>query len=180
MHVAHKVLAERYEEQDAQDSSEGRSQEYLHKRSGHLGILGLQNIDGWQGEDGSRHHGTRTGSDTLYDHILAQGLVALGGCAHTYGNNSDRDSSLEHLSYLQSKISRCRRKDDSHHNTPGYRPHIDLGISLVGTHQGFILLTVLQLAEGILGEIHFFFHRVKKIKYVLRIEYCRVEFISLS
>ena len=104
MHVAHKVLAERYEEQDAQDSSEGRSQEDLHKRSGHLGILGLQNIDGWQGEDGSRHHGTRTGSDTLYDDILA--------------------------------------------------------ISLVGTHQGFILLTVLQLTEGILGEVHFFFHRV--------------------
>ena len=161
MHVAHKVLAERYEEQDAQDSSEGRSQEYLHKRSGHLGILGLQNIDGWQGEDGSRHHGTRTGSDTLYDHILTQGLVALGGCTHTYGNNSDRDSSLEHLSYLQSKIGSCRRKDDSHHNTPGYRPCIDLRISLVGTHQGLILLTVLQLAEGILGEIHFFFHRVK-------------------
>ncbi len=97
VHVAHEVLAERNEEQDSQDSSQGRSHEYLHKRSGHLGILSLQDVDGWQGEDGSRHHGTRTGSDTLDDDILAQGLVALGGCAHAYGDDGDRDGCLEHL-----------------------------------------------------------------------------------
>ena len=51
-HVAHEILAERYEEQYADDASEQRGHEYLDERRAQLGILGLQDVDGRQGEDG--------------------------------------------------------------------------------------------------------------------------------
>ena len=160
MHVAYEVLAERNEEQDSQHASQGRSHENLHKRSSHFRIFSLQDVDGWQGEDGSCHHGTRAGSDALDDDVLAQCLAALGGGAYAHGDDGDRDGCLEHLTHLQAQIGCGGREDDGHHDAPGHRPSVYLGINLVGRHQRLVFLPVLEFAECVLGELHiiFFFH----------------------
>jgi hypothetical protein len=64
-------------------------------------IFRLEDVNGGQGEDGTSHHGTRTGADALDDDILAQRLAALGGCRHAHGDDGDGDGGLEDLSYLQ-------------------------------------------------------------------------------
>ena len=104
VHVLDEILAERNHKQNSKYTAQQRREEYFEERYAHLGILCLQDIDSGQGEDGTCYDSTRAGSDTLYDDVLAQSLVALGGCRHAYGNDGDRYGSLKHLSYLQSEI----------------------------------------------------------------------------
>ena len=104
MHVADEILAERDEEQDSYHTAEQRTEENLEERYCHVGILGLQDIDGRQSEDGSCHHGSRTGSDALDDDVLAQCLAALGGCRHSHGDDGDRNGCLKHLTHLESEV----------------------------------------------------------------------------
>ena len=73
VHVADEILAERDEEEDAQDAAQQGADEHLGKGHGHLGrITLLQDVKCGQGEDGTRHDDARRGADGLDDDILAQ------------------------------------------------------------------------------------------------------------
>ena len=160
VHIAYEVLAERNQKQNSQHASQGRSHENLHKRSCHFRIFSLQDVDGWQGEDGSCHHGTRAGSDALDDDVLAQRLASLGGSTYAHGDDGDWDGCLEYLTHLQAQIGCGGRENDRHHDTPCYRPSVHLGINLVWRHQRLVFLPILEFAECVLGELQiiFFFH----------------------
>ena len=164
VHLAHEVLAERNEEQDADDAAQERRDEDFHERSTHLRILCLQDVDGRQREDGASHHSTRAGTYRLDDDVLAQGLRALGGCRHAHSDDGDGDGSLKHLAHLQSEIGGCGREEHGHHHAPRHRPSIHLGIITIGRHQRFVLFTLLQLSECIFRQSCcqsvFFFHIV--------------------
>ena len=105
MHLLDKVFAEGDKEENANDTTKQGREEYLDERGGHLGVIGifgLKDVDGWQCEDGSGNYCTRTGSDALDNHILAQGILPPGGCRGSHGNNGYRNGGLKHLTYLQS------------------------------------------------------------------------------
>ena len=87
------------EEEDAYDASKQRGDEYVEKRSRHLRILGLENVYGGQCEDGSCHHGSRTGSDALYYDILAHCILPLGGSGHANSDDGNRNGGLKHLAH---------------------------------------------------------------------------------
>ena len=74
VHILDEILAERYEEEDAEDTTQRRSDEYAQEVG-----LEVKHIDGGHHKDGSGYHSARTGSDALDDNILAHGVAALGG-----------------------------------------------------------------------------------------------------
>ena len=156
MHVAHEILAERYEEQYADDASEQRGHEYLDERRAQLGILGLQDVDGRQGKDGPCDDSPRAGSDALYDDVLAQGLAPLGRSGHAHGNDCYGDGGLEHLPYLQSEVCGSGREEHGHEHSPRHRPAVDLGIAFPRVHHRLILLAFFQLPESVLGQLQSF------------------------
>ena len=73
VHVADEILAERDEEEYAQDAAQQGADEHLGESHGHFGrITLLQDVEGGQGEDGACHDDARRGADGLDDDILAQ------------------------------------------------------------------------------------------------------------
>ena len=96
VHVLHEILAEGDEEKDAQHAAKGRSQEDL-KETG----LQVEHIDGRQHKDGTGNNSSRTGADALDDHVLAHGILAVGGLLQAYGNDGNGDGSLKNLTHFQ-------------------------------------------------------------------------------
>ena len=170
MHVADKVLAERNHKQYTQNAAKQRAHEDAHERCTHLGVLGLKDIQRRQGEDGTRHHTARTGTNALDNHVLTQGTATLGHGAHANGDDGDRYGSLKYLTDFQSKIGCGSREQHCHHDAPSHTPSVDFRVILTAVHQRLIRLTITQLAERVLRQLHLFvvFHFVCLFQYLRR------------
>ena len=149
VHILDEILAERYEEEDAEDTTQRRSDEYAQEVG-----LEVKHIDGGHHKDGSGYHSTRTGSDTLDDNILAHGVAALGGRRQTDGDDGDRDGGLEYLTDLQSQIGGSSREQYYHQQSPRHTPCCDFGNGLFGTHNGLVLLAVVKFTKSVVGQLH--------------------------
>ena len=162
VHLAHEILAERNQEQDADDAAQERRNENIDKRGRHLGIFRLKDVDGRQRENGTCHHGARAGANRLDDDVLAQCLAALCRRGYAHGNDGNRDGRLEHLAHFQPQIGRSRRKQHRHQHAPRHRPGVHLRIITLGRHQRFVALALFQLSKRILRQsgchFLFFFH----------------------
>ncbi len=143
MHVAHEILAEGDEEQNAEDAAQSRGEKHLEERGCHLGIFGLQDVDGRQREDGSGHNGARAGSDALDDDILTQRVVTPGCCRHTHGYNGYWDGGLEHLTHLEAEVGSGGREENGHEDAPRDRPAVDFRVGALGLQHRDILFPLL-------------------------------------
>gem|GEM_PF-3989769 len=76
VHVRDKILAEGNQEQDAQHAAQQGADKDLDEVDCHVGVLGLQDVQGRQGEDGSGHDYARAGANGLDNDILPQGILA--------------------------------------------------------------------------------------------------------
>ena len=171
VHVAHEILAEGDEEQDADDAAQQRREEYLQERGRHLRILGLQDIDGGQREDGTGHHGTRAGTYRLNDDVLAQCLVALCSRADAHGNDGDGDGGLEHLAHLQSQIGSSSREEHGHQHAPCHRPCVHLRIVALWRQHRFIRFSFVQLPESVFRQLALDFKFFHVFSFVLIVLY---------
>ena len=152
MLLLHEVLAERNQEQDTQAPAQERRHEYLHEVHRHPGVLRLQDIERGQREDSTCHDHAARSTDRLNHHILSQCVLALERRRQAYGNDSDRDSRLEHLPHFQPEVSRCSGEDNRHQHTHQHAVWRYFGILLPGFEDRFVLLTLLQRAIGVLWE----------------------------
>ena len=158
VHVAHKVFAEGDKEKNAQYAAQQRTDEHFGERYGHVGIFSLQDVDGGQREDGTGHDDARTGAYRLDDDVLAQRVLALGGGAHTHGDDGDGDGGLEHLAHFQTQVGSGGRENHGHDDTPGDRPAVHFRIDFVWRKDGFVLLAFFQFPKRVLGQLqHVFF-----------------------
>ena len=157
MLLLNEVLAERNKEQNTQYAAKQRTDKHLHEVHGHLGVLRLQDVKCRQCKDGTCDNNTGACTDRLDNHILAESALALCESRHTYCNDCNGNSSLEHLTHLKTKISRCCREEHRHEDTPRHRPEVDLGVLLVRRHQGLVLLTLVQRTERVFRQSRRFF-----------------------
>ena len=162
VHVLDKIFAERYQEQDAENAAERRSDKHFEEVG-----LQIEHINGRQHKDGTSHHRSRARADALDDDILAQGILALGGRRHTDGYNGDRDGGLEHLSYLEAKVGSGGRKQHHHEQAPCHTPNIHLRVLSARTHYRLVLLALMQLSKSVVGQLYrvflFFFHTFSRL-----------------
>ena len=126
MHVAYEVFPERNKEENAYDTSKQRGNKDIKERGRHLWILGLKDVNGRQSEDGSCNHSTGTGSDTLYNDILAHRIFPFCGSGHAYSDNGNRNGGLKHLAYSQTEVCGSGRKEHCHKHSPCDRPCVHL------------------------------------------------------
>ena len=101
VHVLHEILAEGYQEEDAQYASQQGRQKYLQEVDFDVGILALQDEEGGQREDSSRHNHARTSTNALNDDVLAKRVFAMGSTAEANGNDGDRYGCLEDLTHFE-------------------------------------------------------------------------------
>ena len=120
--VAYKILSERNQEEDTQNTTQQGADEHLHEIDSHFRIFILQDVKGRKSKDSTRYDYTRASTDRLDNDIFTQRTFTLSRTGYTYSNNGNWNSGFEHLTYLQTQISRGRREEDSHGNPPGYRP----------------------------------------------------------
>ena len=145
--------------------------------------MGLQNINCRQGKNGTCHHSARTGANALNNDVLAQRTFTFGHRRGAYGNNSDRDSGLKHLAYLQTQIGGGSRKYHRHYYAPCYRPRVHLRIHLIGIQHGLILFAFLQFAESVFRQLHclvFLIFHLLFCLYFIRVSHPFVKVISYS
>ena len=154
VHLAHEIFSERNQEQNADDAAEQRRNEDFDKRSRHFGVFRLQNVDGGQRENRSGHYRTRTRTNRLDDDVLAECLRAFCRCGNAHRDNRNRNGRFEHLSDLQSQISRSRRKEHCHQHAPRHRPRVHLRIITFGRHQRFVPFALFQLSKRIFRQSH--------------------------
>ena len=74
VHLFDEILAERDQEQNTEDTSQQRAEEYLQKIDRQLRMRLLQDVQSRQGKDGSGYDHARTGADRLDDDVLPQGF----------------------------------------------------------------------------------------------------------
>ena len=105
MHVAHEILAEGDEEQDAQDTTQQGADEYLQEGHGDLfWIRLLKDVEGREGEDGTCHNHATAGAYGLDDDILTKGILTFGSTGDSYSDDGNRNGGLEHLTYLKAEV----------------------------------------------------------------------------
>ena len=160
------VFAERDEQQDAQDSSDEGTEEYLGEIDCQFRVFVLQDVQGREGEDGSCHDDSRAGSDRLDDDVLPQGILALECAGESYRYYRYRYGGLEDLPYFQSQECCGSREDDGHHEADGHGPGCNLGIDFLRAEERLVLLAGFQLPECVFGECYFFIFFAHK-NYVL-------------
>ena len=108
MHVAHEILAEWDEEEDAQDTTQQRADEYLQEGHGDLSwIRFLKDVEGWEGEDGTCHDHATAGANGLDDDILTKGILTLCSTGNTYCDDGNRNGGLEHLAHFKAEVGGC-------------------------------------------------------------------------
>ena len=147
VHILNKVFAEGDNQQDSEHTAKQRAEEHLVELR-----LQAQDVERGQCEDCTRNNHTRRSADTLDDYVLTQHILLAGHCADTHSQNCDGDSSLEHLTHLQTEVSRSSREDDCHNDTHRNR----VGSHLLGFRlrfeQRFVLLTRSKFAVGVFGQ----------------------------
>ena len=151
VHVLDEILAERNQEQNTQDTTEGRGDEDPEE----VGMQ-VEHVDGRHDEDAACHDSARASSDTLDDDVLAESVLALCRRGKADCDDSDGDSGLEDLAHLQSQIGSGGREEHRHEHAPGHRPCVDLGIILVRTHHRLVLFVRFELAKRALGQFDWF------------------------
>ncbi|GFI58945.1 hypothetical protein IMSAG025_02409 [Muribaculaceae bacterium] len=167
MHILHEIFTEGYEEENAQDSAQQRTEEYLIEFHHDVGIGSLKDKQSRKSEYGACHYHSRTRAYRLDDHILPEGIFLLQSVAETHRDNGDRNGGLKHLPYFQSEIS-CRRTEHNSHqqtHTHGIGSHLLLVVSWF--HHRNVLFVFRKLAEGVfrqsgVGGVDFFvfFHKI--------------------
>ena len=147
VHLLHEILAERNQEQDAQYAAQQGTEEHLPEIDLHP-----EDVDGREGEDGTRHDGAGAAADGLDDDVLGESVFLLEGAREAHGDDGDRDRRLEHLPDLEAEVG--RRGGEQHHHqdaeTDGIRG--DLGILFRRVQDGNVFLAGLQLTLRILRE----------------------------
>ena len=112
MHVLHEIFTEGDEEEYAQHTSQQGAEENLEEVDGDFRILGLEDIEGWEGEDGSRHNHARAGTDRLDDDILAKGVFLAERSREADGDDGDGYGGLKHLAHFQAEV--CGGRTEYH------------------------------------------------------------------
>ena len=153
VHVAHKIFTEGDEEEYAERSAQERGEEHLYKVDRDIGILGLEDVQGRQGEYSACHHAARACADALDDHVLAHGAAAACDTAQTYGNDGDGDGGLKDLPHLEPQIGRGGREDNDHHQSPRHRPCVGLARMRAGRHKRLVGLAFFQFSKRVFREL---------------------------
>ena len=159
MHVAHKIFAERYEEQNTEHAAEQRTQEDFKERNRYFGILCLEDVKRRQSENGSCHHYSRRCAYRLHKHVLAKCILALHRVRQSYCYDGNRYGCLKHLSHFQTQVGCRSTKNHRHYKAQAHRIGGHFGIFPIRTEYRLILLAFFQFSEGTLGKFHrqFFF-----------------------
>ena len=112
MHLLHKVLAERDEEEDSQHAAKEGTQ-------GHLPEIHLyaKDVYGGKGEYGAGYNRAGAAADGLDNDVLAQALLEPKGSCKAHSDDCNGDSSLKHLAHLEAKVCRRSTEKDNHQDT---------------------------------------------------------------
>ena len=152
MHIAHKILPERDEEQDSQHTTKQRTHEHLKKIHCKFRVFCLKDIKCREGKDCTCHNCARTCSNRLDNYILSKSIFSLQCSRQTHSNNSNWNCRLKHLPHLKAKISSSSRENDCHYKAQRDTPGINLGINLCWREYRLILLTRLEFPCRILRQ----------------------------
>ena len=95
MHILHKILTERNEEENAQDATQCGGDENLDEVG-----LQVEHVDGGHNKDAASNNSARASSDALDNDVLAQRILAVCGRRETNGDDGNGNGGLKHLSHL--------------------------------------------------------------------------------
>ncbi len=116
VHVAHEITAEGDQEEDAEAAAGEADEDGL----GGMGIE-LQDVEGWQREDGARDHRPSKAANAGDDHVFEhRGAAGIETC-ESDGEDRDRDGGLHDLADFEPGVGRRDGEDHAEEESPGYR-----------------------------------------------------------
>ena len=124
-------------------------------------MLGLNDVECREREDGTGYYHTTTRTDALDDDILAKCALALGGTRQSDSDDGNRYGSLKDLSDLESKIGSSGTEQYCHEQAPNHRPNGHFSRITLSRHDRLVGFAFTQFAHCIFRQtslILVFFH----------------------
>ena len=125
-----------------------------------VGIRGLKDIEGREGEYGAGDDDARASSDRLDDDVLTEDILFFQCARHADGDNGDGNRGLEDLADLKTEVGSCGAEDDGENEAEGNGVGCHFSVIAGRMHHRTIGFVGSQFAECVVGH----FHRVDVVR----------------